>query len=80
MNKDNNNSPWGSDGNNPWGGGPSSRDLENSINEYQKLLKLTNLIEKKTNGTMKKIPINLPKNLCINSHQNITLNSFNDIE
>ena len=30
-NNNNNKGPWGSDGNNPWGGGSSNRDLENKI-------------------------------------------------
>ena len=32
----------------------NEKDLENSINEYQKLLKLNNLIEKKFHITIKK--------------------------
>ena len=33
----------------------NEKDLENSINEYQKLLKLNNFIEKKFNKTNKEI-------------------------
>ena len=33
----------------------NEKDLENSVNEYQKLLKLNNLIEKKFHTTNKKI-------------------------
>ena len=36
----------------------SEKDLESSINEYQKLLKLNNLIEKKFQGTSKEISQN----------------------
>ena len=33
----------------------NEKDLENSVNEYQKLLKLNNLIEKKFHSTNKEI-------------------------
>ena len=33
----------------------NTKDLENSINEYQKLLKINNLIEKKFQNTSKQI-------------------------
>ena len=33
----------------------NEKDLENSVNEYQKLLKLNNLIEKKFHNTNKEI-------------------------
>ena len=36
----------------------NEKDLENSVNEYQKLLKLNNLIEKKFQNTSKEISQN----------------------
>ena len=48
--------------------------------KYRLINLLTPIISvKNNNGIKKKIPINLPRNLCAHSHQKIILNSFKDI-
>ena len=41
------------------------KDLEKSINEYQKLIKLNNFIEKKFQSTSKKISINTKEKITL---------------
>ena len=53
------------------------KEFKNQIID-QKRIKI--ILNKINNGNKKPIPINLPRNLCIHSHQNITLNSLKLIE